>query len=316
MSSPINALHDTLGPKGKARNLLISTVSVLALLALAGWIFYIAAGNGIFNDRWMVLIDPGVLGESQTAGSVWYSMVVRGLIFGTLQAVAISVPIVAVLALVVMVGRLAPQKWLSWPSRWFIEVFRGLPVLLVMLFTVLALDTEPLVAVVGGLVMYNTAVVAEILRAGVASLPKGQYEAGLSIGLTRFRTLMLIQLPQAIRIMLPALVSQVVVLLKDTSLGYIIAYRELLNVTRNNYNYFGEESKVVFVLVAAVLYIGTNGLVSMIARWLDNRSRRRKVAQYADPDAPIDTGRVNREGMAIAAQAHAGHLDPDNRDDT
>ena len=127
---------------------------------------------------------------------------------------------------------------------------------------------------------------------------------------------MLIQLPQAIRIMLPALVSQIVVLLKDTSLGFIIAYAELLNITKNNYNYFGEETKVVFVAVAAVLYIGTNALVSTIARFIDERSRTRKVAQYADPDAPIDTGRVNREGMAIAAQAHTGHVDPDNRDDT
>ncbi len=316
MSSPVNALHDTLGPRGKARNLLISTVSALAILALLGWVVYTAAGNDIFNDRWAVLVDPSVLGKNQSAGDVWYSLVVRGLIFGTLKAVAISVPIVAVFSLVVMVARLAPQKWFSWPARAFIEVFRGLPVLLVMLFTVLALDTDPIIAVVVGLVMYNSAVVAEILRAGVASLPKGQYEAGLSIGLTRFRTLMLIQLPQAIRIMLPALVSQIVVLLKDTSLGFIIAYAELLNITKNNYNYFGEETKVVFVAVAAVLYIGTNALVSTIARFIDERSRSRKLAQYADPDAPIDTGRVNREGMAIAAQAHTGHVDPDNRDDT
>ncbi|WP_447410660.1 ABC transporter permease subunit, partial [Clostridium perfringens] len=88
--------------------------------------------------------------------------------------------------------------------------------------------------------------------------PSGQREAGLSIGLTPLQVLMRIQLPQAVRIMLPALISQIVVLLKDTSLGFIIAYVELLTITKRNYNFFGESTTVVFVTVSAVIYILVN----------------------------------------------------------
>jgi glutamate transport system permease protein len=146
--------------------------------------------------------------------------------------------------------------------------------------------------VVLGLVVYNTAVVAEILRAGIAALPRGQREAGLSIGLTPLQTLLRIQLPQAIRIMLPALVSQIVVLLKDTSLGFIIGYLELLRVTKNNYNFFGEPTTVVFVLLAAVIYIGVNMSVGRIAEWVEGRQRRTPRTPTGTADAVVDAAGI------------------------
>ena len=107
-----------------------------------------------------------------------------------------------------------------------------MPVVLMMLFVLLGFGTSQFIAVVAGLVVYNAAVFAEIIRAGIQSLPKGQREAGLAIGLTSFKSRMLIELPQAVRRMMPSLVAQLVVLLKDTSLGYIVAYGELLRAVQ------------------------------------------------------------------------------------
>jgi len=127
--------------------------------------------------------------------------------------------------------------------------------------------------VVLGLVAYNMAVVAEILRAGIAALPSGQKEAGLSIGLSPLQTMLQIQLPQAVRIMLPALISQIVVLLKDSSLGFIIGYSDLLKTGKDNYNFFGEPTTVVFILIISVVYILINMSVSRLATYIEGRMR-------------------------------------------
>ena len=121
-------------------------------------------------------------------------------------------------------------------DRW-VEIFRAIPVLLMMIFFfgvyayngVFSAELNPLAATVTGLVLYNSAVLCEVLRSGVDQLPRGQREAGLSIGLSAGQTLRTVLLPQAITAMLPTLVSQLVVILKDTALGYNITYLELLN---------------------------------------------------------------------------------------
>jgi glutamate transport system permease protein len=127
-------------------------------------------------------------------------------------------------------GRLSPNPVIRWIATVVVEFFRSVPVLVMMFFTfyfvsynfaseTLPANTFPLVAVITGLTLYNGSVVAELIRSGVGSLPKGQTEAGLAIGLTRGQTLRTILLPQAITAMLPALVGQLVVVLKDTALG-------------------------------------------------------------------------------------------------
>ena len=120
--------------------------------------------------------------------------------------------------------RISLIAWIRIPTQVVLEFLRGMPVVLMMLFVLLVFGTSSFMAVVAGLVLYNAAIFAEILRAGIQSLPKGQREAGLAIGLTSFQSRMLIELPQAVRRMMPSLVAQLVVLLKDTSLGYIVAY--------------------------------------------------------------------------------------------
>lgn len=286
MSAPHNPLFDVPGPKAILRDKIYTVVFSLVILGFLGWLAYTAYTRGIFDDRWQVLWDPQKGG--QASADVWHSMLIRGLVEGTLKAVVLSVPIVVVTATILVIARASANRLLSVIAYVFTHVFRGIPVLLVMYFGVLALSLSPLVSVVLGLVVYNTAVVAEILRAGIAALPNGQREAGLSLGLRPLSVLLRIQLPQAVRIMLPALVSQVVVLLKDTSLGFIIAYYELLTVTKNNYNYFGEPTTVVFVLVAAVIYIAVNMAVSRFAHWLEERLSRTRtsVGVGAAPVAP------------------------------
>ena len=284
MSAPQQVLFDVPGPKAILRDKIYTVVFTVVIFGLLGWLVYTANSRGIFDDRWQVLWDPQKGG--QTAADVWHSLLVRGLFEGTLKAVVISVPIVVVTATILMIARASANRPMRAIAYVFTHVFRGIPVLLVMYFGVLALGLSPLVSVVLGLAVYNTAVVAEILRAGIAALPSGQREAGLSLGLRPLSVLLRIQLPQAVRIMLPALVSQVVVLLKDTSLGFIIAYYELLTVTKNNYNYFGEPTMVVFVLAAAVIYILVNMAVSRFAHWLEGRLSRTRTSVGVGP-APV-----------------------------
>ena len=135
-----------------------------------------------------------------------------------------------------------------------------------------------------GLVLYNGAIVAEILRAGIVSLPKGQTEAAYAIGLTRTQTLFTITLPQAVRRMLPSLVSQLVVLNKDTSLGYIVGYAELLRRLQTNTQFFGQRYWFQFFVVGAAVYIAVNFTLSRLAVWLERRGAPKAAGGIPRPE--------------------------------
>ena len=178
------------------------------------------------------------------------------------------------------VARLARRRWLAAAAGAWVELFRGLPLLLLILFLFLGLPAAGVTistfwALVGGLTLYNSAVIGEIFRAGILSLPRGQTEAAYAIGLRRGQTLRLILIPQAVRRMLPALISQAVTLLEDTSLGFVIAYAELLRVGRNAVEFLGGPYSIPVYTAIAVVYIAVNASLSLLARWLDRRTRRR-----------------------------------------
>ena len=139
-------------------------------------------------------------------------------------------------------------------------------------------------ALVAGLTLYNSAVIGEIFRAGILSLPRGQTEAAYAIGLRRGQTLRLILIPQAVRRMLPALISQLVTLLKDTSLGFVIGYAELLRNGRTAVEFLGGRYSIPIYTAIAVVYIAVNTSLSFLARWLDRRTRRR-FGQTVRPSA-------------------------------
>lgn len=218
-------------------------------------------------DRWRVFSDPPLGFEAQ---EVWRSLLVTGLL-ETLRAAAVAAVIAAVVGLLLAIGRMAQARWVRVPLIVVIEFFRGLPVVLLMFFGVIALGLPLFWGVVFGLVLYNGAIIAEIFRAGIVSLPRGQTEAAYAIGLSRTQTLFTILLPQAIRRMLPSLVSQLVVLSKDTSLGYIVGYAELLRRLQLNTQFFGQRYWFQFFVVGAAIYIAVNFTLSRLAVWLERR---------------------------------------------
>lgn len=186
-----------------------------------------------------------------------------------------------------------------------IEFCRAVPVLIMMIFfwrafAFLDLPSPSYWAVVISLVFYNGSVVAELIRSGVGNLPGGQHEAAVALGMTRTQSLMSIEVPQAIYAMLPAAVTQLVVVLKDTALGSIIMYTDLLQESRRlGSMYFNILQTLV---VAAVIYFIICWLLSRLAEWLPVRMQQHTLAPTEpEPVAPIaimDPSNVNQIAVA------------------
>jgi glutamate transport system permease protein len=262
-------LYDATGPRGRRRILIGSLVGGLALALVVAAAVARLAANGVFEaERWRVLTQ----GDLQR-------LLGRGMA-ATLRAALVAMVLAMAVGGLLAVARLSRRRWLAMPAGAWVELFRGLPLLLLILFLFLGLPAVGITisvfwALVAGLTLYNSAVIGEIFRAGILSLPKGQTEAAYSIGLRRGQTLGLILIPQAVRLMLPALISQAVTLLKDTSLGFVIAYAELLRTGRNAVEFLGGRYSIPVYTAIAVLYIAVNASLSFLARWLDRRTRRR-----------------------------------------
>jgi glutamate transport system permease protein len=271
-------LYDVAGPRGR-RRILIGSVAGLVLVALVvGVAVARLAAKDVFEaERWRVLTRSDLL-----------ELLGRGL-GATLRAAAVAMVLAMALGALLAVGRLSRRRWLAVPAGAWVELFRGLPLLLVILFLFLGLPAAGVTistfwALVGGLTLYNSAVLGEIFRAGILSLPRGQTEAASAIGLRRGQTLRLILLPQAVRRMLPALISQGVTLLKDTSLGFVIAYAELLRTGRNAVEFLGGPYSIPVYTAIAVVYIAVNASLSFLARWLDRRTRS-QLGRTVQPSA-------------------------------
>ncbi len=269
-------LYDAPGPVALRRERWGSVAGVVVVLAAIFFAARYAAGRGVFDlDHWNVLWDPP---KGQTAGDVWKSILVLGL-GATLRAAAVAAPLALALGLLLALWRRASSLVLRTPAVVVIELSRGLPVLLMMFFGWLALGMRPFYAVVFGLTIYNMAIIAEILRAGLAALPRGQAEAALAVGMTRWQTLLFVELPQAVRTMTPSLIAQLVVLLKDSSLGFIIGYAELLKSIQNNTQYFGNQYAVALFVVGAGTYLVLNISLSQLAIRLQRRGSKRTAGK-------------------------------------
>ena len=291
--SEVAILYDIPGPRAKRRDRALTAIFTFVFVAVIAYFVYALYKRGVFDDRWSVLTDPP---KSQTVADVWGSLF-RG-IRATLSAAIVAAPAALVIGIVLSTLRRGMRYRAARGSMVVItELARGLPVLLLMFFARFFLGWEPFWSVVFGLVVYNGAVVAEIVRAGLAALPRGQREAGLSIGLSTMRTTRLVELPQAIRVMLPALVSQLVVLLKDSSLGYIVSYEELLRIMKTNRDFFGDRYMIPLFVVGASIYIAINILVSRLAIFTERRWRRSTQA----PRSPGE-GAVRVAGPAASAR--------------
>lgn len=260
-------LYDAPGPVTKRNERIFSIVFGVILTALLILLIKFAVDRGVFDDRWKVLFDPP---KGQTALDVWGSLLKVGLI-GTLKAAAISAPLAFLLAFGLSILRNSTNKIVARLTIALIEFLRGMPVLLMMFFGLLAFGLAPYLAVVFGLTLYNAAIMAEILRAGLAALPKGQAEAGISIGLSHWQTLRMVQYPQVIRLMMPSLISQFVVLLKDSSLGFIVGYTELLTTMKHNYSFFGSASMLPLFVATVSIYLVVNLALTRLAVYTERR---------------------------------------------
>lgn len=278
-----SVLYDAPGPDERRRERRISLVLTAVLAVGIGLLGYQLFRNGVFDDRWMVLFEVPPNFAGFEARHVWQA-ILSGL-GATLLAAVIALPIALVLAVLLVSLRSSPFKPLVWLVSALIEVFRGLPVVLVMLFAILVVPgATPLFAVVFGLVVYNSAVFAEIIRAGITSLPRGQSEAAAAIGLRPFQIYRMILLPQSIRTMLPSLIAQGVVLVKDSSLGYIVSYAELLRQINLVADALLDPRYLLPMLsVGAALFIGLNISLSRLAVRVERSGdRRRAAAERAD----------------------------------
>ena len=262
-------LYDVAGPRGRRRILIGSIAGGLLVVLVVGAAVARLASKGVLEaERWRVLTQSDL-----------QRLLGRGLV-ATLRAALVAMVLAMAVGGLLAVARLSRRRWLSMPAVAWVELFRGLPLLLLILFIFLGLPAAGVTvstfwALVAGLTLYNSAVIGEIFRAGILSLPKGQTEAAYSIGLRRGQTLGLILIPQAVRRMLPALISQLVTLLKDTSLGFVIAYAELLRNGRNAVEFLGGPYSIPIYTAIAVIYIAVNASLSFLARWLDRRTQRR-----------------------------------------
>jgi glutamate transport system permease protein len=278
-----SVLYDAPGPRAKRRNIIYTAV-FLGLLALGiWWVIGVMADHG--QLEWS-------LWKPFTQSAAWTTYLLPGLA-NTLKAAALAMIIALPLGAIFGIARLSDHIWVRVPGGVVVEFFRAIPVLLLMLFanelyaryTDISSELRPLYAVVTGLVLYNASVLAEVVRAGILSLPKGQSEAAKAIGLRKGQTMTSILLPQSVTAMLPALVSQLVVIVKDTALGgAVLAFAELLNA-RSTLSAFYANVIPSFVVVA-LIYIVLNLILTTFASWLEKRLRRAKKSTGAVLGAP------------------------------
>lgn len=289
MTAPF--LGDALGPKGRRVTLMVSVASTVLIVA------FIAVAIGR-------LADKGQLDEAKWEPLTQWA-VLKFLLNGlrvTVMAALISMGGAMVVGALMALARLSRTPPVRWLATFYVEFFRGVPLVLLIFFCALGLPVygvrlELFWYLVLGLVVYNGAVLGEIFRAGILSLDRGQSEAAYSLGMGYWQTMMLVVIPQAARRMVPAIVSQLVTLLKDTSLGAAIALEELLRRGRINGEFFQNPLQSLFVV--ALMYIAVNFTLSRIARRLEVRQRRRLGAgQISVAGAGEDLAVVGAQGEA------------------
>jgi glutamate transport system permease protein len=268
VSTPtVLSLADELGPRGRRRVRIATIVTGLVLLVL------LVVAVGRLRDRGQLDWEKW---EPFTQWSVMKFLLegLRKTVEAALAAIVLAFVLGSALALL-RLSRTAPLRWFA---AAFVEFFRGVPLLLLIFFSYFGLrkygvDITPFRALVLALAVYNGAVLGEIFRAGIRSLDRGQTEAAYAIGLSYWQTMLLVVIPQALRRMVPAIVSQLVTLLKDTSLGFVITYEELLRRGRSTGEFFNNQLQTTVVI--ALMYITVNFALGRLARWLEVRQRRR-----------------------------------------
>ena len=257
-----SVLYDVPGPKARRRSLIASIATGLLLAGALAWVIATLAGEGLFDaERWDIFQDP----------LVWTAL--GNALLVTLQVAVLASVLAVLVGSVFAVLRLSSLKIVRVPVTVVLEFFRGMPVLLMMFFILILFATSQYWAVVMGLALYNGAIIGEALRSGIVALPKGQREAGLALGLSPLKARLLIEFPQAFRAMTPIIVAQLVVLLKDSSLGYIVGLEELVRRQRTLAEFYGfSQYGFSFFVITLLAFLIVNLTLSWFARRLASRT--------------------------------------------
>jgi glutamate transport system permease protein len=276
MTTPV--LYDVPGPRAKARHAIYSVVGGLIVLALIGYVVKrLWDAEQITPDTWEFLEEPAIVEDLLEGLGV------------TLSLAATAILLAIAFGAVFAAGRLSERLLIRLPCIVVVEFFRAVPVLLMILFLNFGY-TEQLGtywSIVLALMVYNGAVLAEVFRAGILAVPKGQTEAGQAIGLRKGQILRTILAPQAVSSMLPAIISQCVVALKDTALGYAIGSSDITDRGKRIFTDIFYNNPVAVALTLMAVFVTINYTLSLIARWLEGRSRR-KGRTVVHVDAGMD----------------------------
>ncbi|MDX3233495.1 amino acid ABC transporter permease [Streptomyces sp. ME19-01-6] len=289
-----SVLYDSPGPKARIRNRVYSVIGTLAVIGLIAFVIVRLNDKGQFApEMWDIFNYKGVQND-----------IIDGLLT-TLQVFAVAAVLSLLLGVVLAVGRLSDHKAVRWFATGFIELFRAIP-LLITIYALWVLfltyrndlgftgDGTEFWALVVGLTVYNGSVQAEVLRAGINSVPKGQREAAYALGMRKTQVMMTVLIPQGVRAMLPTIISQLVVTLKDTSLGFAITYAELLyqiqqiagNTVVNDDNPY-----IPLIIVGGAIYVALCMALSALANWIERRGRRAKSGIAVAPaEQPVAAG--------------------------
>ncbi|MGP6172024.1 amino acid ABC transporter permease [Microbacterium sp. A196] len=296
-----SVLYDVPGPRARRRNGLLAIATVVLVAAVVGFLIYRMAVSGQFAPaKWYVF----------TFSTVWEQILEA--LGNTLAAFAVAAILSLTLGFVLAIGRVSDHAWVRVPVTAITEIFRAVPVLVMMMLLYYGLPSigikmDPYWAVVIALMVYNGSVLAEALRAGIESLPRGQKEAGYAIGLRKSGVMRLILLPQAIRAMLPVIVAQLVVTMKDTALGFIITYPELLYYAKLLSSQEGRPILQSAIVIGGI-YIVMCLILSGIAKWVEIKTRHSPKLKVI----AADNAAVMHEGTdteIIAAQKGTGKFD-------
>ncbi|WP_104176758.1 amino acid ABC transporter permease [Cryobacterium sp. Y50] len=278
-----SVLFDALGPRGRRKVRVFSVAVAVAFVAAATVIAIPLDSAGFFDfARWAQALDWRIFTGSYLPG-----------LLNTLLAAVGGVVLAIVISVIVTAGRLSHHRTIRFIAIVYTEFFRAMPVLLLIWIPFLLslhakLETSGLPFVVVGLGLYNGAALAEILRAGIVALPSGQTDAATALGLSRLQVLRLVIFPQVVRAMLPAILAQMVIVLKDTSLGFIVTYPELLRQGSTVGAYLSDALLQVYIVIAGIYFIIAYGLTLSI-RLLGRRLSAQRHASISVAGDPVLT---------------------------
>ncbi|APT84929.1 amino acid ABC transporter permease [Corynebacterium aquilae] len=306
MSVRATVLYDAPGPNGRRLNRILTYITIAVAILTVVWVGRVLHANGQLEaDKW----------QPFTYGTTWTTYILPGL-WGTLKAAVFSVILALLTGTALGLGRLSPNKALRIVCGIIVEFFRAIPVLILMIFAYQLFAKYALfpstqlafAAVVFGLTMYNGSVIAEILRSGIRGLPRGQVEAAMALGLSHRQTTFSILLPQAVAAMLPALIAQMVIALKDSALGYQIGYIEVVRSGIQSASYY--RNFLAALVVVAIIMIIINYTLTLLAERIEKQLRAGRARRNIFGKVPEHKD----QGVETKDRATVDWHDPNHKD--